>query len=198
MPKLINHTERKQAIAHAVWAILSREGVRNVSVRTVAAEAKISTGSLRHVFPSHEEMMLYSLDYLGKKFISSLSQKSFQGPLLAQFEDMFTYLTPLSEEGNLFATVAAGFLSELTKIPEASKILQNHQTDFRYAYGFLLTQLRAQGYLKEEVVIEEEIDQLLALLWGISCIHLQTDGALDRQELVDPMTQHFNAILTSP
>lgn len=195
MPKLINHEERKQEIAQAVWAVLAREGIRGVSVRTVAAEAGISTGSLRHVFPSHEEMMLFSLDFVGKRFIRSLTNRPFEGQLIYSLEELFTYLSPASEDGQLFITVIAGMLADATIFPEIAKILQEHESDFIYAYGFLLSQLRAHGYLKPGLDIDLEVEKLVALLWGINSLYLLTDGEISTEELTEPMILQFKALM---
>lgn len=195
MPKLINHDERKQEIAHAVWTVLAREGVRGVSVRTVAAEAGISTGSLRHVFPSHEEMMLFSLDFVGKKFIRSLTSRPFKGQLIYNFEELYTYLSPVSDDGKRFITVIAGVLADATIFPEIAKILQEHEADFIYAYGFLLSQLRAQGYLKPGLDIDLEVEKLVALLWGVNSLYLLTDGEISKEALIEPMLLQFEALM---
>lgn len=195
VPKLIDHEERKQEIAHAVWQVLTREGVRGVSVRTVAAQAGISTGSLRHVFPSFEEMMLFSLDFAGKKFIRSLTNRQFEGQLLDNLEELYTYLSPVSEDGQRFTTVIAGMLADMRIFPDIAKILQEHEADFIYAYGFLLSQLRAHGFLKPGLDIDLEVEKLVALLWGINALYTLTDGEISTQELTEPIIVQFETLL---
>lgn len=195
MPKLINHEERKQEIARAVWSVLAREGIRGVSVRAVAAEAGISAGSLRHVFPSHEEMMIFSLDFVGKRFIRSLTSRPFERELIYSLEELFMFLSPVSEEGKLFITVISGMLADATIFPEISKALQEHEEDFIYAYGFLLSQLRAHGYLKPGLDIDLEVEKLVALLWGINSLYLLTDGDISTDELTSPMILQFKDLM---
>lgn len=48
--------ERRREVLNAAKRLLSREGTQSTSVRRVAEEAGMSAGSLRHIFPSHEEM----------------------------------------------------------------------------------------------------------------------------------------------
>ncbi|MFN3600815.1 MAG: TetR/AcrR family transcriptional regulator [Dietzia sp.] len=62
MPKLIDRAERERELAEAVWRVVLRDGVPAVSVRTVAAEAGLSAGSLRHVFPTQAELLEVALD----------------------------------------------------------------------------------------------------------------------------------------
>lgn len=61
MPKLIDHTRRREELAEAAWQILLRDGVGGVSVRNVAAEAGLSVSSLRHVFSSQDELLTFAL-----------------------------------------------------------------------------------------------------------------------------------------
>lgn len=50
--------ERRREVLDAVKRLLSREGTQSTSVRRVAEEAGMSAGSLRHIFPSHEELFI--------------------------------------------------------------------------------------------------------------------------------------------
>lgn len=61
MPKLIDHQEREVAVAEAAWRVLEREGVRGLSVRTVAEEAGLSVGSLRRSFPSQFTLLTFCI-----------------------------------------------------------------------------------------------------------------------------------------
>lgn len=61
MPKLIDHAERRDDLADATWRVIMRDGITGVSIRTVAAEAGLSTGSLRHVFPSKVDLLVYAM-----------------------------------------------------------------------------------------------------------------------------------------
>lgn len=61
MPKLIDHDERKRRLAEAAWRVIVRDGVAAASVRTVAAEAGLSTGSLRHLFGTHADLLVFAL-----------------------------------------------------------------------------------------------------------------------------------------
>lgn len=181
-----------------MWAVLEREGVRGVSVRTVATEAGISTGSLRHVFPSLDEMMLFSLDYVGKKFLRSLSDQQVTGTLFENLEELFIHFAPTTEESRRFAEVVAGILAEAATIPGALVILQQHELDFTYMYGFILSQLRAHGELKPDIDILLEADALVALLLGTNVFYMLSNRAVSPEELQAPLQMHLKSLLLEP
>ncbi|MDT0319830.1 TetR/AcrR family transcriptional regulator [Streptomyces millisiae] len=68
MPRLIDRGERRREIAHAAWRVIVRDGIGRASVRGVAAEAGVSAGSLRHVFASQRELLLFALEMVAERF----------------------------------------------------------------------------------------------------------------------------------
>jgi TetR/AcrR family transcriptional repressor of bet genes len=60
MPKVVDHEQRREELAAAVWRLASREGLDAVTIRGVAAEAGWSTGALHHYFADKEELLLFA------------------------------------------------------------------------------------------------------------------------------------------
>lgn len=194
MPKLINHQERKQHIAQAVWAVLAREGIRGVSVRTVAAEAGISTGSLRHVFPILNDMMLYSLDYSGQRFLASLTSRKVTGPLIDHLEDLLFDFLPTSNESRMYSEVVVGMLAEASNIPGAARMLQQQETELSYTYSFILSQLKAHGRIRSDIDVQYETDTLVTLLLGVHVSYMLSDQTASDQELQAPLKMHLASL----
>jgi AcrR family transcriptional regulator len=61
VPRIVDHDARRAELARATWAVVRREGIEHASVRTVAAEAGCSPGSLRHYFPSQSALLASAL-----------------------------------------------------------------------------------------------------------------------------------------
>jgi AcrR family transcriptional regulator len=61
MPRIVETSARRADVAEAVWRVVRREGLEGASVRTVAAEAGLSMGSLRHYFPSQSELHVFAM-----------------------------------------------------------------------------------------------------------------------------------------
>lgn len=64
MPKIVDHDERRRLIADAFAVVARRDGVAAASVRTVAAEAGLSPGAMRHYFDSQAGLVRFVADDL--------------------------------------------------------------------------------------------------------------------------------------
>jgi AcrR family transcriptional regulator len=62
MPRVVDHEERREELAAALWRLVLREGIEAASVRRVAAEAGWSTGSLRHYFQTQSELLAFAME----------------------------------------------------------------------------------------------------------------------------------------
>ncbi|MFE1342039.1 TetR/AcrR family transcriptional regulator [Streptomyces sp. NPDC058733] len=61
MPKVVDPQARRAAVAEAVWRLILSRGLEGVSVRTVAKEAGLSTGALRHYFAGQSDVLTFAM-----------------------------------------------------------------------------------------------------------------------------------------
>lgn len=80
MPKTVDHAARRRLIARATWQVISRDGLRGATVRTVAAEAGLSSGALRYYFDDHASLLLFaaqhSIELIGARIFEELASTS--------------------------------------------------------------------------------------------------------------------------
>ncbi|MEU3017813.1 TetR/AcrR family transcriptional regulator [Nocardiopsis sp. NPDC007018] len=76
MPKIVDHEERRRALAEALWRVIARSGPQTVSIRTVAAEAGLSSGALRHYFQTREELLVFALDLSEERVVRRMREHS--------------------------------------------------------------------------------------------------------------------------
>ncbi|QPZ39437.1 TetR/AcrR family transcriptional regulator [Paramicrobacterium chengjingii] len=57
MPKIVDHEERRAAIAIGVITVMAEHGIAGVSLRTVARAAGASMGSVQHYFATKAELV---------------------------------------------------------------------------------------------------------------------------------------------
>ncbi len=117
MPKQVDHTARRRAIADALWRVVAHEGFEGVSLRHVAAEAGVSMGMVQHYFSTKEQMLLFALDSVaertGARFATELAKLPDPPPPRAAVRAFLVQLLPLDEprrqEGHsLYALLAGG------------------------------------------------------------------------------------------
>ncbi len=64
MPRRIDRVDRRSELAEAVWRVILTQGLSAVSMRSVAAEAGVVVGSLRHVLPTRTDLLVASAEHM--------------------------------------------------------------------------------------------------------------------------------------
>ncbi|MEV4071937.1 TetR family transcriptional regulator C-terminal domain-containing protein [Nonomuraea fuscirosea] len=67
MPKQVDHRDRRETIARALWRVVERRGVSQLTMRVVAQEAGISLGQLQHYFASRSAMLSFAMDFASEQ-----------------------------------------------------------------------------------------------------------------------------------
>lgn len=67
MPKIVDHDARRDEIGWVVARMIEQEGPHGVSVRSVAATAGYQPSTLRHYFPSADEMFAHALTLVARR-----------------------------------------------------------------------------------------------------------------------------------
>ena len=79
MPKQVDHDARREALAGALWRVVTRDGIEAASVRRVAAEAGWSTGSLRHYFQTQPELLAFAMELVVQRVSDRVGAISGEG-----------------------------------------------------------------------------------------------------------------------
>ncbi|WP_029088622.1 TetR/AcrR family transcriptional regulator [Brevibacterium album] len=113
---------RKAQLAEAVWEVILDQGVSAVSVRTVAERAGVVVGSLRHVFPSRSELVLFSAELMVQRATERiLSTPPRSDPRERAFAIIRNVL-PLTPESRAEYEVNLALVAERPVIPELHEV----------------------------------------------------------------------------
>ena len=74
VPQKIDHSQRKALLAEAAFRVIHKHGISTLSIRTVAAEAGVSSSSLRHIFPKREDLLAGAAEHLVSEVHHRVSQ----------------------------------------------------------------------------------------------------------------------------
>ena len=98
MPKIVNHDKRREQLAEAAWRVIRREGLEGVTVRSVADEAGMSLGSLRHYFVTQSELLAFSMRMVSDRVNQRIAKLPFNGDPRHDIELVIGEIMPLDEE----------------------------------------------------------------------------------------------------
>ncbi|OZE24632.1 hypothetical protein CH262_13500 [Rhodococcus sp. 05-2255-1e] len=109
MPRVVDPAERRQKIFEAVFDVVVRSGIEQVTLRAVADAAGLAIGSVRHYFPSRDELIGAAsneiIDRVSARIESHRERLSDSADRLAVVEDMLCELLPLTEHTTREVTV---------------------------------------------------------------------------------------------
>jgi AcrR family transcriptional regulator len=124
VPRLIDVESRRREIAEATWRIVQRDGLEAVSVRSVAREAGLSTGSLRHVFASQAELLAFAMGALGQRIAERLAAEPPAADPVERAAAALAQLLPLDEERRREGEVWLAFLARSQVDPDLRTLLE--------------------------------------------------------------------------
>lgn len=182
MPRQVDHEERRQKIAEALWRIVSTEGLEGVSLRRVATEAGISMGLVQHYFASKDEMLLFAYESLSARVEARLQAAQ---PTGSAIRTLFLQMLPLDEERRLEANVVVAFMARAAVSPAFAQATRAEAAGFR---SYLAGLLRADGLAGAE----QHADILLAALDGMT-VHILA-GRLTPEAAVEALDVHLERL----
>lgn len=121
MPKLVDQTARRVAIAEAAWRVVLGHGVAGVSVRTVAAEAGLATASLRHAFPTQDALLTFCFELVLDRAAERITSTGVAGGARERAEQALAQVLPLDAERHaemqVWLALAAASMAHPTLAP---------------------------------------------------------------------------------
>ena len=177
MPKLVDHEERRKIIAKATWNVIAREGLGGASVRSIAKEANLSLGAVRHYFETQEELLEFAMQLVEEQ-VTERIMEHLQSPLPPKEQVLNILMELITPEEN---KVEMQVWLEYVLYKIRKKELQKesvHET-----ISEILHRLKKAGLLKEEIVLEEEIVFLHALIDGLALHILMGLVPIERERI---------------
>jgi len=189
MPKLVDHDQRRQAIAEGVWRVIVRDGVPAASVRAVATEVGLSAGSLRHFFPAHSDLLVYAMHLVVERIEARVAALPATTSRRRSVEQRLQQLLPLDEERRIENEVWLAFTAHALVHRELRDIWDQVHRAQRHACALAVKQLGAAA-------VAVEARRLHALLDGLA-VHAALgpdDAPPDR--LIAVLRRHLNSLET--
>ena len=198
MPKLIDHDERKKVISQAVWKLLNERGVSAITIRNVAAEAGISTGSLRHFFDSRVELVTYALELIGVESEANMRAVSVQGQDVLNTVKILEHFIPLTPRSRAVSRIVLGIVAELRSTPEIKNVSVTSLERIRALFYDMLMHLDKAGQLKAGTDVKVQANQLTMLSYGLTTKAIIGGKGSDPVNLSYIFRSSINELLVHP
>jgi AcrR family transcriptional regulator len=167
MPKVVDIDERRNTLAAAAARVIARSGVSGATMREVAAEAGLTTGSLTHYFTDKRELLLFTLR-------ASLEQRRQGRPRVddtnaaSLLQTVLEGVLPIDESARLHWIVTIAFCAQaVTDIALANE----QQVAYRRFVSTVTTLLEkgaADGSLVAITDSRTDAERLIAVADGIA------------------------------
>ncbi|MCB5177945.1 TetR/AcrR family transcriptional regulator [Streptomyces antimicrobicus] len=167
MPKQVDHRQRRETIARALWRVVEQQGVRHLTMRDVAQEAGISLGQLQHYFRSRAAMLSFAMDFAGEQTALRV------GRALAELPEpphprqvlrvMLVELLPLHADARAQSRMSAAYVLEALHDEELHARARDGLLQGRAMVEQVVRQAIADGYIEPDRDPVLETNLLLAL-----------------------------------
>lgn len=116
---------RKVQLAEAVWQVILDKGISAVSVRTVAQQAGVVVGSLRHVFPTRAELLVFSAELMVQRATERVLATPKHQDVTVYAHEIMKHFLPLEADSRAELEINIALIAESPALPELISI-RNH------------------------------------------------------------------------
>ncbi|MCK9796127.1 TetR family transcriptional regulator C-terminal domain-containing protein [Isoptericola sp. 4D.3] len=167
MPKQVDHQERREAIAHALWRVVDQHGWTRATLREVAREAGVSLGQLQHYFASRSAMLTFAMEFVADRTadrvtrgLATLDQPPHPKDVLRV---VLAEMLPLHPDARASSRMSAAYVLEALHDPALRRQAGLGLHEGRATVERLVREAIANGQIAPDRDPEIETDLLLAL-----------------------------------
>jgi AcrR family transcriptional regulator len=168
MPRRIDLDARKALLAEAVWQVILSQGISAVSVRTVAQQAGLVVGSLRHVFPTRAQLIEFSAELM----VERATARILAVPPSDSAEDyalaVISELLPLTPNSRAEFEINVALLAESPALPGLMIIRDHAHEQIGLLCRRLVESLRPTAPEDPAMKAQADAQRLHALIDGLA------------------------------
>ena len=167
MPKEVDHVARRRELADAACTVIARNGLARTTLAHVADESGWSIGSIRHYFPTKDELVASALWRVGERVDERIRRGTAGGMTLGDLRLAATELLPLDATRREEALVHLAFLAEVAVTQELGDAAEGAAQRLQEPLAARVAHLVQAGDLPERLDPEQEAARLRVLLDGL-------------------------------
>ncbi|MGW2413855.1 TetR/AcrR family transcriptional regulator [Streptomyces tubercidicus] len=143
MPKQVDHESRRRQIAEAVCQLADESGLEGVTLRDVAARAKVSMGAVQRCFGTKEEMLVFALGHIGERVTARVAARLTASPAQSARTALGHTAAEVSlvqEEQRAEARVWLAFVAQAAVSPTLAGILRSNYAGLHKVFTQLIAE----------------------------------------------------------
>jgi len=195
MPKQVDHRERREMIAQALWRVVEQRGVLHLSLREVAREAGISHGQLQHYFASRQALLSFAMDFAAEQTSLRVSRglKELDDPPHPRDVLRLTLaeMLPLHADARATSRMTAAYVLEALHDEKIRVRARDGMRQERARVEQLIRQAIADGHIAPDRDPATETNLLLALTGFTTLIELDV---VDPKDVLAAVDQHLDRL----
>nr|WP_218681170.1 TetR family transcriptional regulator C-terminal domain-containing protein [Rhodococcus qingshengii] len=198
MPKQVDHHQRRESIAHALWRVVDQHGWARATMREVAREAEVSLGQLQHYFSSRAEMLAFAMDFASEQISRRVSRslRSLDQPPHPRdvLRVVLTEMLPLRPDSRATSRMNAAYVLEAMHDPSLRQQVGLGLRGGRAMVESLIREAISQGQIRRDCDPAIETDLVLAMT-GLS--PLLDLNVIEPQAALAAVDQHLDRLFGS-
>ncbi|MEU4389811.1 TetR family transcriptional regulator C-terminal domain-containing protein [Kribbella sp. NPDC023855] len=189
MPKIVDAVERRRQLAEAAWRVILRDGLEQASVRNVAREAGLSNGSLRHMFSTQAELLVFAMNQVVERIEGRLGALDPAGDPRATAERFLLELLPLDKERQEENLVWLAFTARALVDPELRECAERSYDALRAGCRRWVAAIAG-----DQVEVEVEADRLHAVIDGLAVHAATRPEVATAEKLREVLVRHLDTL----
>lgn len=195
MPRMVDVDERRAELIEATCQVIARQGLANVTLRSVARVGGWTTGIVSHYFADKQALLMATYESRADRARLHLEHRLLEStPLLDACVDA---TLPLDDERMLDWQVYLAFMGSSIGEPDLAALFRRRQASFLTTLTEAFEAEVAAGRIAATIDNRHEAERLLAVINGISmqAVLAPFDWPAARQQAA--LTEHLASITRS-
>jgi AcrR family transcriptional regulator len=198
VPKQVDHRERREMIARALWRVVDQRGVLRLSLREVATEAGMSHGQLQHYFASRQELLTFAMDFAAEQTSRRVARGLQALGAAPHPRDVLRLILiemlPLHDDARATSRMSAAYVLEALHDNTIRDRAREGLRQGREQVKALIAQAITDGKLARDRDANTETDRILALTGLTPLLDLEV---INPGEALAAIDQHLDELFTS-
>lgn len=195
MPKQVDHRERRETIAHALWRVVDQQGWPRATMREVAHEAGVSLGQLQHYFSSRTAMLTFAMEFAAEqtsgRVTHALTGSNGTPHPREVLRVVLTEMLPLHADSRATSRMNAAYVLEALHDPELREVARIGLREGRDLVERLVRDAIADGHIPSDRDPTIETDLILALTGFTPLLDL---GVIEPRAALAAVDQHLDRL----